>query len=57
MRRVQQPRYPEAGHDLCCGAASPRDDLRGGGTAAANAAARVDAWPRVVAFLAKALKP
>lgn len=49
--------YPEAGHDLAGGSAEPRDDPRGGGTAQANAAARADAWPKVVAFLDRALKP
>ena len=49
--------YPEAGHDLAGGSAEPRDDPRGGGTPEANAAARADAWPKVVAFLEKALNP
>lgn len=49
--------YPEAGHDLCGASAVPREDPRGGGTPAANAAARADAWRKVVAFLKDALKP
>jgi len=48
--------YPEAGHDLA-GDGGPREDPRGGGTPAANAAARADAWPKVLAFLARALRP
>lgn len=47
--------YPDAGHDLGGGSAEPREDPRGGGTPAANAAARADAWPKVVAFLARTL--
>lgn len=46
--------YPEAGHDLI-GDGGPRQAHRSGGTPEANAAARVDAWPRVVTFLANAL--
>lgn len=49
--------YPEAGHDLAGGSAEPREDPRGGGTPAANAKARADSWPKVVAFLKAALKP
>lgn len=49
--------YPEAGHDLGGASAEPRDDPRGGGTPGANAKARADAWPKVVAFLNDALKP
>lgn len=48
--------YPEAGHDLV-GDGGPRDASRSGGTPQANAAARQDAWPRVVDFMAQALKP
>lgn len=48
--------YPEAGHDLI-GDGGPRQAHRSGGTPEANAAARADAWPRVTAFLAQALKP
>lgn len=46
--------YPEAGHDLI-GDGGPRQAHRSGGTPEANAAARADAWPRVVTFLANAL--
>ena len=49
--------YPEAGHDLAGGSAEPREDPRGGGTPEANASARADAWPKVVAFLKRTLKP
>jgi dienelactone hydrolase len=49
--------YPDAGHDLGGGSAEPRDDPRGGGTPEANAKARADAWPQVVAFLKDALRP
>lgn len=49
--------YPEAGHDLGGGSATPRVDPRGGGTPEANAAARADAWPKAMAFLKDALKP
>ncbi|HZW15160.1 MAG TPA: acyl-CoA thioester hydrolase/BAAT C-terminal domain-containing protein [Brevundimonas sp.] len=48
--------YPEAGHDLV-GDGGPRDAARSGGTPEANAAARQDAWPRVVAFMARTLQP
>ena len=48
--------YPEAGHDLA-GDGGPREDPRGGGSPAANAAARADAWPKVLAFLARTLGP
>lgn len=48
--------YPEAGHDLAGGSAEPRNDPRGGGTPEANASARADAWPQVVAFLKKSLR-
>lgn len=49
--------YPEAGHDLAGGSAEPREDPRGGGTPSANAKARADSWPKVLAFLAAALRP
>ncbi|MDF2382277.1 hypothetical protein JMG10_12405 [Nostoc ellipsosporum NOK] len=49
--------YPEAGHDLGGGSAEPRADPRGGGTPEANAKARADAWPRMLAFLAATLRP
>ncbi len=48
--------YLEAGHDLV-GDGGPRDAARSGGTPEANAAARQDAWPRVVDFLARTLTP
>ena len=48
--------YPEAGHDLI-GDGGPRQARRSGGTPDANAAARQDAWPKVVAFLAETLNP
>lgn len=48
--------YPEAGHDLI-GDGGPRDAHRSGGTPETDAAARQDAWPQVVAFLAEALNP
>ena len=47
--------YPEAGHDLV-GDGGPRDS-DGGGSPEADAAARADAWPQVVAFMAQALQP
>ncbi len=49
--------YPEAGHDLGGDSAEPREDPRGGGSPAANASARADAWPKVTAFLARTLAP
>lgn len=49
--------YPDAGHDLAGGSTEHREDLRGGGNPEANARARADAWPKVVAFLAKTLRP
>jgi dienelactone hydrolase len=48
--------YPDAGHDLV-GDGGPRDVARSGGTPEANAAARQDAWPRVIDFLARTLTP
>lgn len=48
--------YPDAGHDLI-GDGGPRDAHRSGGTPEANAAARQDAWPKIVAFLTEALVP
>jgi dienelactone hydrolase len=48
--------YPEAGHDLVGGDGDPRSDPRSGGTPEANAAARLDAWPRITAFLAASLR-
>ncbi len=48
--------YPEAGHDLV-GDGGPRESPRSGGTPEADAAARTEAWPRVVAFMRAALQP
>jgi dienelactone hydrolase len=47
--------YSDAGHDLAGGSTEPRADARGGGSAAANAKARGDAWPKVVDFLKRTL--
>lgn len=47
--------YPEAGHDLV-GDGGPRESPRSGGSPEADAAARADAWPQVVAFMAEALQ-
>lgn len=55
--RTQALIYPDAGHDLAGGSTELRDDPRGGGTPQANASARADAWPKVVAFLALTLEP
>lgn len=46
--------YPEAGHDLV-GDGGPREVKRSGGTPEADAEARQDAWPKVVAFLERTL--
>jgi dienelactone hydrolase len=46
--------YPEAGHDLV-GDGGARDAARSGGTSEANAAARQDAWPKVVTYLSDSL--
>jgi dienelactone hydrolase len=48
--------YPAAGHDLV-GDGPARDATRSGGTPEANAEARRDAWPKVVAFLQRTLTP
>ncbi|WP_447941456.1 acyl-CoA thioester hydrolase/BAAT C-terminal domain-containing protein [Brevundimonas mediterranea] len=48
--------YPEAGHDLV-GDGGPRESPLSGGSPAADAAARADAWPKVVGFLAETLQP
>jgi dienelactone hydrolase len=54
-------RYKDAGHQVFgppVDTAGPHDWLASlGGTAAGNAAARVDGWPKVVAFLRAVLKP
>ena len=47
--------YRKAGHDLV-GDGGPRESPRSGGSPEADAAARADAWPRVVAFMAEALQ-
>ncbi len=51
--------YPEAGHDVGGDGWAPTagEVARGGGSAAANARAQADAWPRVLAFLARTLGP
>lgn len=51
--------YPEAGHDVGGDGWTPTlgEVARGGGSAAANARAQTDAWPKVLAFLKKTLKP
>ena len=49
--------YVDAGHDIAGGSGELRDDKRGGGSPQANAAARLNAWPRVVAFLERSLRP
>ena len=46
--------YPEAGHDLV-GDGGPRVEPRSGGTPEADASARAETWPQVVAFLAEHL--
>ena len=48
--------YPEAGHDLV-GDGGRRDATRSGGTPEANAVARQDAWPKIVAFMERTLNP
>jgi dienelactone hydrolase len=49
--------YPEAGHSIAGGDGLRDPDPRSGGTPEADAAARLDAWPRVLAFLERTLKP
>lgn len=51
--------YPEAGHDVGGDGWVPTlgEVARGGGSAAANARAQADAWPKVLAFLKRTLKP
>lgn len=46
--------YPQAGHDLV-GDGGVRQVERSGGTPEADAAARQDAWPKVVAFMTRTL--
>lgn len=51
--------YPEAGHDIGGDGWTPTivGIGRGGGTARANAQAQADAWPHIVAFLERTLRP
>jgi dienelactone hydrolase len=51
--------YPEAGHDVGGDGWVPTvgEVGRGGGSASANARAQADAWPRVLAFLKRTLRP
>jgi dienelactone hydrolase len=51
--------YPDAGHDVGGDGWAPTfgEIARGGGTAKANAQAQLDAWPKMVKFLAETLKP
>lgn len=51
--------YPEAGHDIGGDGWVPTlgEVARGGGSAGANARAQADAWPKVLAFLKRTLKP
>jgi uncharacterized protein len=49
--------YPDAGHNIAGGHAELIDDPRSGGTPEADAHARLDAWPRVLAFLERTLVP
>lgn len=51
--------YPGAGHDVGGDGWVPTlgEVARGGGSAGANARAQADAWPRVLAFLKRTLKP
>lgn len=51
--------YPQAGHDVGGDGWTPTlgEVERGGGTAAANARAQADAWPRVLDFLRQTLRP
>lgn len=51
--------YPEAGHDVGGDGWAPTagEVARGGGSAEANARAQADAWPRVLAFLERTLRP
>lgn len=49
--------YPEAGHSLAGGDGLRPLDPRSGGSPEADAAARQDSWPKVIAFLQRTLKP
>lgn len=51
--------YPEAGHDISGDGWAPTivGIERGGGSAEANARAQADAWPRILGFLERTLRP
>ena len=51
--------YPDAGHDVGGDGWTPAvvGVGRGGGSAQANARAQAEAWPRIVAFLERTLRP
>jgi len=51
--------YPEAGHDVGGDGWAPTvgEVARGGGSAGTNAQAQADAWPQVLAFLERTLRP
>ncbi|ATQ41530.1 acyl-CoA thioesterase/bile acid-CoA:amino acid N-acyltransferase family protein [Caulobacter mirabilis] len=51
--------YPDAGHDVGGDGWAPTigQVAHGGGSAAANAQAQLDAWPKMLAFLEATLKP
>jgi uncharacterized protein len=51
--------YPQAGHDVGGDGWAPTagEVARGGGSTEANARAQADAWPRVLAFLERTLRP
>lgn len=49
--------YPEAGHNIAGGDGDPVEDPRSGGSPEADAAARLDAWPKVISFLERTLEP
>lgn len=49
--------YPEAGHSIAGSDGILPLDPRSGGSPEADAAARQDAWPKVLAFLQRTLKP
>ncbi len=49
--------YPEAGHSISGGDGLRPLDPRSGGSPEADAAARQDSWPKVIAFLQRTLRP
>ena len=51
--------YPEAGHDISGDGWAPTivGIERGGGSAEANARAQADAWPKILGFLERTLRP